>query len=277
MNTKRSNAWQLGGAKSSLKPLSMKTRWHPQHLPTAVCWWWWPHSTEPRGIVLCPSLFLFLLILLILSTCCCYQNQGFSITSADFGFRTRIILGGFQLCCPSKGVEKHCRSSTWNHQHNSDPPRSVHWSSLEGKDKSHCSSEWLEAASRHTKCEMWASGPIMLFSFSSSSEKIKRIFISWKFCSEKGQNSPPGAKWLERDGRGKYLLNLSMSSYSIFLINIYLDIMWGETCSDHSNVGDSTAILMPASGGEGERRKNGEKGRVSGGSCAIQWKAFVLT
>lgn len=59
-----------------------------------------------------------------------------------------------------------------------------------------------------------------------------------------------------------------MSSYSIFLINIYLDIMRGETCSDHSNVGDSAVILlMPASVGEGERRKNGEKRRVSGGSC----------
>lgn len=43
--------------------------------------------------------------------------------------------------------------------------------------------------------------------------------------SEKGQNVPPGARWLEREGRGKYLPNLSMSSYSIFLINIYLDIM----------------------------------------------------
>lgn len=99
----------------------------------------------------------------------------------------------------------------------------------------------------------------MPFSFSSS-EKIKQMFISWKLWSEKGQNFPPGARWLERDGRGKYLLNLSMSSYSIFLINIYLDIMWGETCSDHSNVGDCTVILlMPASGREGGKKEKQRK------------------
>lgn len=75
---------------------------------------------------------------------------------------------------------------------------------------------------------MWASGPVMLFSFSSSSKKINWVFTSWMLRSEKGQNFPPGARWLEREGRGKYLLNLSMRSYSIFLINICLDIIWGK-------------------------------------------------
>jgi len=45
-------------------------------------------------------------------------------------------------------------------------------SSLEGKDKNHF------PASSQAKCKMWASGPITLFSFSSSSKKINRVFIS---------------------------------------------------------------------------------------------------
>lgn len=58
---------------------------------------------------------------------------------------------------------------------------------------------------------------------------------------------------------GKYLPSLSMTSYSIFLISIFFRHNMRQTCSDHSNVGDSTAILLvPAIGREG-----GVEGRKS--------------
>lgn len=105
----------------------------------------------------------------------------------------------------------------------------------------------------------------MLFSFSSSSKKRKGVFISWMLWSEKGQNFPPGARWLEREGRGKYLLNLSMSSYSIFLINIYLDIMWGKpsqtTAMQEIPLLFSSCQLLVR---RGERRKNRDKERCQG-------------
>lgn len=142
--------------------------------------------------------------------------------------------------------------------------------SLEGTDKSHHSNYGFKAASGHTKCKMWGLGPRMLFSLSSSSKKIKQVFISWMLWSEKGQNFPAGARWLERGGRGKYLPNLSMSSYSIFLINIYLAIMW-EKPAQTTAMWEIPLLFSSCQllAGREERRENRDRDRVSGSSQAI--------
>lgn len=160
------------------------------------------------------------------------------------------------------GVGKHSSSSRWAHEHHSRPSWPVLWWFISGR---HRQKPWLEVAavSSHPKWEGWTSGPIMLFSFSSScpQENKPSVYFPNALVWERAKlscRSQVAGKGRQRQIFAKFVNELlfHFSYWYLFRHNMR------ETCSDHSNVGDSTVILLvPDTGREEGRREEGRKSR----------------